>query len=95
MEANHVVHYGRWWNPAIESQATDRAYRIGQTRPVSVYLPILRDPAGRVNPSFDERLHVLMQGKQRLADDFLRPLPPEGEMGSELLTELSAEASGM
>ncbi|MFL6451763.1 MAG: DEAD/DEAH box helicase [Bryobacteraceae bacterium] len=42
-EANHVFHYGRWWNPAVESQATDRAYRIGQTKEVNVYLPILHD----------------------------------------------------
>jgi hypothetical protein len=93
VEANHVVHYGRWWNPAVESQATDRAYRIGQTKDVSVYLPILRDPSGRVAPSFDERLDVLMNRKQRLAEDFLRPLPPEDEMGSELLSDLRAEAS--
>ena len=77
VEANHVVHYGRWWNPAVESQATDRAYRIGQTKDVSVYLPILRDPSGRVAPSFDERLEALMNRKQRLAEDFLRPLPPK------------------
>lgn len=93
VEANHVVHYGRWWNPAVESQATDRAYRIGQSKPVSVYLPILRDPSGRVAPSFDERLDLLMNRKQRLAEDFLRPLPPEDEMGGELLTDLRAEAS--
>lgn len=93
VEANHVVHYGRWWNPAVESQATDRAYRIGQTKDVSVYLPILRDPSGRVAPSFDERLDVLMNRKQRLAEDFLRPLPPEDEMGGELLSDLRAEAS--
>jgi SNF2 family DNA or RNA helicase len=92
VEANHVVHYGRWWNPAVESQATDRAYRIGQTKPVSVYLPILRDPSGRVSPTFDERLDLLMDRKQRLAEDFLRPLPPENEMGGELLMDLSAEA---
>ena len=61
VEANHVVHYGRWWNPAVESQATDRAYRIGQTKEVSVYLPILRDPSGRVAPTFDERLDLLME----------------------------------
>ena len=88
-----MVHYGRWWNPAVESQATDRAYRIGQTKDVSVYLPILRDPTGRVAPSFDERLEALMNRKQRLAEDFLRPLPPEDEMGSELLSDLTAEAS--
>lgn len=93
VEANHVVHYGRWWNPAVESQATDRAYRIGQTKEVSVYLPILRDPSGRVAPTFDERLDLLMDGKQRLAEDFLRPLPPEEEMGGELFSELSEEAA--
>ena len=92
VEANHVVHYGRWWNPAVESQATDRAYRIGQSKEVSVYLPILRDPSGRVDPTFDERLHLLMDRKQRLAEDFLRPLPPEDEMGGELFADLSAEA---
>jgi SNF2 family DNA or RNA helicase len=93
VEANHVVHYGRWWNPAVESQATDRAYRIGQTKEVSVYLPILRDPSGRVAPTFDERLDVLMEKKQRLAEDFLRPLPPEDEMGGELFTDLRCEAA--
>ena len=35
--AEHVVHYDRWWNPAVEEQATDRAYRIGQTQPVQVH----------------------------------------------------------
>ncbi len=92
VEANHVVHYGRWWNPAVESQATDRAYRIGQTREVSVYLPILHDPSGRVSPSFDERLDILMDRKQRLAEDFLRPLPPEEEIGGELINDLRSEA---
>jgi SNF2 family DNA or RNA helicase len=93
VEANHVVHYGRWWNPAVESQATDRAYRIGQTKEVSVYLPILRDPSGRVSPSFDERLDLLMERKQRLAEDFLRPLPPEDEMEGELANDLREEAA--
>ncbi len=93
VEANHVVHYGRWWNPAVESQATDRAYRIGQTKEVSVYLPILHDPSGRVAPTFDERLDLLMERKQRLAEDFLRPLPPEDELGGELFTGLKAEAN--
>jgi hypothetical protein len=60
---------------------------------VSVYLPILRNPSGRVAPTFDERLDLLMDKKQRLAEDFLRPLPPEDEMGGELLTDLTAEAA--
>jgi SNF2-related domain/Helicase conserved C-terminal domain len=93
VEANHVVHYGRWWNPAVESQATDRAYRIGQTKEVSVYLPILRDRSRRVAPTFDERLDLLMDNKHRLAEDFLRPLAPEDEMRDELFEDLSAEAA--
>lgn len=93
VEANHVIHYGRWWNPAVEAQATDRAYRIGQTKDVSVYLPILRDPSGKISSSFDERLDSLMEAKQRLAEDFLRPLQPEDELGSELISDLRAEAN--
>jgi SNF2 family DNA or RNA helicase len=91
VEANHVVHYGRWWNPAVESQATDRAYRIGQTKEVSVYLPILTDPSRRIATTFDEGLDLLMDRKQRLAEDFLRPLPPEDELGRELLMDLKTE----
>jgi len=87
-EANHVFHYGRWWNPAVESQATDRTYRIGQTKEVFVYVPILRDPSGRVPLTFDERLDALMERKYRLAEDFLRPLPPEEDIGAELFGEL-------
>jgi SNF2 family DNA or RNA helicase len=88
VEANHVVHYGRWWNPAVESQATDRAYRIGQTKEVKVYIPILRDRSGRVSPTFDERLDTLMERRQRLADDFLSPLPTEEQLGRELFDDL-------
>ena len=40
LEANHVIHYSRWWNPAKEDQASDRVYRIGQNRPGHIYLPI-------------------------------------------------------
>jgi SNF2 family DNA or RNA helicase len=92
-EANHVVHYGRWWNPAVESQATDRAYRIGQMKEVYVYFPKLSDPTGLVSPTFDERLDKLMLSKYRLAEDFLKPLPPEEEMGADLFNELRAEAA--
>ena len=54
--ASHVVHYGRWWNPAKEDQATDRAHRIGQTRQVKVYYPLLHR-IGRPDAGFDVRLH--------------------------------------
>ena len=89
VEANHVFHYGRWWNPAVEAQATDRAYRIGQEKSVFVYLPILRDPSGRVATSFDEGLDLLMKRKHRLAEDFLSPLPPEDQIGRELFANLA------
>jgi len=92
VEANHVIHYGRWWNPAVESQATDRAYRIGQTKDVFVYLPILRDSKGKVPLTFDERLDQLMESKKRLAEDFLKPLPQEDQIASELFENMKSES---
>jgi SNF2 family DNA or RNA helicase len=59
--ATHVVHYDRWWNPAVEDQATDRAYRIGQTRSVSVHKLVT---AGTV----EERVAALLERKRALAD---------------------------
>jgi hypothetical protein len=94
IEANHVIHYGRWWNPAVESQATDRVYRIGQTKDVFVYLPILKDPSGAVPSTFDERLDVLMEKKYRVAEDFLKPLDNEDELGEHLYSELQSEQVG-
>ncbi len=74
--ANHVIHYGRWWNPAKEDQATDRAYRIGQTRPVHVHYPLLHHP-GKQDMGFDMKLHGLVEGKRGMAKDFLAPQPDE------------------
>lgn len=85
-EANHVIHYGRWWNPAKEAQATDRVYRIGQTRTVHVYYPIARDPGFK---TFDEKLDALIRRRQRLADEFLTPMPSEDDLGRELLESVS------
>lgn len=90
-EANHVFHYGRWWNPAVESQATDRVYRIGQTREVQVHLPILFDPSGRIPATFDERLHELLIAKRDLARDFLAPQPTEEDLRNEMVTALSRD----
>ncbi|NOU34906.1 MAG: DEAD/DEAH box helicase [Polyangiaceae bacterium] len=70
--ANHVIHYGRWWNPAKEDQATDRAYRIGQTKPVHVHFPVLHHP-GDVTAGFDVGLHELVSRKRSMARDFLDP----------------------
>jgi len=91
-EANHVFHYGRWWNPAVEAQATDRVYRIGQEREVHVYLPILRDPSGRIEASFDERLDALLKRKGDLAEDFLAPRDSDETNAAELCQGLEADA---
>ncbi len=66
--ANHVVHFSRTWNPAKEDQATDRAYRIGQTRDVYVYYPVV---AADDFTTFDVKLDQLLAYKRLLADDML------------------------
>ncbi|GAB4247456.1 MAG: hypothetical protein Kow00109_23580 [Acidobacteriota bacterium] len=68
--ANHVIHYTRPWNPAKESQATDRVHRIGQDKPVTVYYPVV------VHPEFktvEVRLAELLEDKMDLARNVLRP----------------------
>ncbi|MFG2499573.1 DEAD/DEAH box helicase [Streptomyces sp. NPDC048441] len=74
--AGHVIHYDRWWNPAVEEQATDRAYRIGQTQPVQVHRLIAEG-------TVEDRIAELLAAKQALADAVL------GEGGESALTELS------
>ncbi|MBH5333530.1 DEAD/DEAH box helicase [Streptomyces pactum] len=73
--AEHVVHYDRWWNPAVEDQATDRAYRIGQTRPVQVHRLIAEG-------TVEDRIAALLERKRELADAVLGA-------GEAALTELS------
>ncbi|WP_244238817.1 DEAD/DEAH box helicase [Corallococcus carmarthensis] len=84
--ANHVIHYGRWWNPAKEDQATDRAHRIGQVRPVHVHYPLLHRQ-GRPDSGFDMRLHELVERKRSLARDFLAPVPDEARQYSGVFQE--------
>jgi len=62
--ASHVIHFDRWWNPAVENQATDRAFRIGQTKNVLVHKFICR---GTVEDKIDNMIEL----KQQLAGDFL------------------------
>ena len=69
-EANHVIHLERHWNPAKEAQATDRVYRIGQKRPVSVWVPILTHPTRK---SFDENLDQLLSMKSGLSNAVVTP----------------------
>jgi SNF2 family DNA or RNA helicase len=93
-EANHVIHYGRWWNPAVEAQATSRAHRIGQTREVHVYFLINQDPSRRIERTFDEVLDHLMDRKKELANqtldaDFLIPDDDEQKIGMNLFNQLA------
>jgi SNF2 family DNA or RNA helicase len=74
-QARHVFHFDRWWNPAVEDQATDRVFRIGQTRSVSVYKYIC---AGTV----EERIDELIEKKKELAGMVIRA-------AEDWLTELS------
>jgi len=59
--ASNVIHFDLWWNPAVEAQATDRAYRIGQQRNVQVHRFITR-------ATFEERINEMMRVKRELAD---------------------------
>ena len=68
--ANHVIHYSRHWNPAKESQATDRAYRIGQEKDVYVYYPMA---VCKDFKSFDETLDELLSRKTSLATSTIFP----------------------
>jgi SNF2 family DNA or RNA helicase len=73
--ATHVVHYDRWWNPAVEDQATDRAHRIGQDRTVNVHKLI-------TGGTLEERIATLLDDKRALADAVVGT-------GETWLTELS------
>lgn len=63
-EANHVVHFDRWWNPAVENQATDRAFRIGQQKRVVVHKFITQG-------TIEERIDGMIEAKSRLSNDVI------------------------
>ena len=63
--ANHVIHYDRWWNPAVENQATDRAYRIGQSRFVHVHKLICTG-------TLEEKIDAMLEKKQHLNDQIIQ-----------------------
>ncbi|MYL35844.1 hypothetical protein GLW05_19925 [Pontibacillus yanchengensis] len=69
--ANHVIHYTRWWNPAVENQATDRVYRIGQEKDVHVYYPIVTG-AGQ-GRTVEEIVDKLLTDKKALAENVIVP----------------------
>jgi non-specific serine/threonine protein kinase len=76
--ASHVVHFDRWWNPAVENQATDRAYRIGQKKNVLVHKLVCRG-------TVEERIHALVTSKQQLQEEIL------GGGAEAAITELATE----
>ena len=75
--ANHVIHYDLWWNPAVENQATDRAFRIGQKKNVMVHRLISMG-------TFEEKINDLLKAKQQLADLSV-------SVGENWITEMSNE----
>lgn len=75
--ANHVFHFDRWWNPAVENQATDRAFRIGQTRTVQVHKFVVRG-------TLEERIDEMIESKTELAENIIGA-------GERWLTELDTD----
>ena len=82
--ANHVIHLSRHWNPAKEDQATDRAYRIGQTKDVQVVIPMALHPVLRLD-SFDNKLDELLEFKRQLSEEALFPTADSAEDGKKYL----------
>lgn len=78
--ASHVIHLSRWWNPAVEDQCNDRAYRIGQTRDVTVHLPLALHPDFG-EQSFDVKLDRLLAAKRALSREMLVPPESEADLG--------------
>jgi SNF2 family DNA or RNA helicase len=78
--ASHVIHFDRWWNPAVENQATDRAYRIGQKRNVLVHKFVCPG-------TLEEKVDALIASKSALANELLKD-----EAGThKLLTDMSTD----
>jgi len=81
--ANHVIHFDRWWNPAVENQATDRAFRIGQKKNVIVHKFLTKG-------TIEEKIDIMIEDKVKLARDII-PDDQENwitEMDNQQLMEL-------
>ena len=76
--ASHIIHFDRWWNPAVENQATDRAFRIGQKRNVLVHKFV-------TTGTIEEKIDTMIADKQKMADEIL---DSDGQVA---LTEMSDE----
>ena len=74
-QANHVIHFDRWWNPAVEDQATDRAFRIGQKKNVVVHKFLTRG-------TLEERIDMMLEEKKNLSKKII------SSTGETLITEM-------
>ena len=77
-KANHVIHFDRWWNPAVENQATDRTFRIGQTKNVMVHKLVSKG-------TIEEKIDAVIQSKKELAENVI------GSGKESWITELNNE----
>ena len=77
-KASHVIHFDRWWNPAVENQATDRAFRIGQTKNVMVHKLVCQG-------TIEEKIDAMIASKKELAENVI------GSGGEKWITELGNE----
>ena len=92
VRANHVIHFDRWWNPAVEDQASDRVWRIGQTRGVVVHTLVCPG-------TLEERIADLIDAKRSLADASSRRRPSSSiteldDAALAALVELDADRAG-
>jgi non-specific serine/threonine protein kinase len=78
--ASHVIHFDRWWNPAVENQATDRAFRIGQKQNVFVHKFVCQG-------TIEERIDALIEEKMRLANDLVSDSLGAEKMLSDMATD--------
>jgi SNF2 family DNA or RNA helicase len=79
--ADYVIHMDPWWNPAIENQASDRAHRLGQQRPVTIYRFITQD-------TIEQRISELHAKKRDLADSLLEGAEMSGKLSADELLKL-------
>jgi SNF2 family DNA or RNA helicase len=82
--ADYVIHMDPWWNPAVEDQASDRAHRLGQKRPVTIYRLVTKN-------SIEEKIVKLHQAKRALADSLLDNTDMAGKLNADELLQLIRE----
>ncbi len=82
--ADYVIHMDPWWNPAVEDQAADRAHRIGQQRPVTIYRLVTKD-------TIEEKIVAMHHQKRDLADSLLEGTGASGRISADELLRLLQE----